>query len=59
MSQQPLIPDPQLLGPGTKYRHIQQATENQGFYQLEVKKFCLPKYSRKEAHSFRLIKNLG
>ena len=36
-SQLPLVPDPQLLGPGTKYRHIQQVTENQGFYQ--IKKF--------------------
>ena len=26
-----------LLGPGTRYRHIQQVTENQGFYQ--IKKF--------------------
>ena len=34
-SQLPLVPDPQLLGPGTKYRHIQQVTENQGFYQIQ------------------------
>ena len=34
-SQLPLVPDPQLLGPGTKYRHIQQVTENQGFYQIK------------------------
>ena len=26
----------QLLGPGTKYRHIQQVTENQGFYQIKT-----------------------
>ena len=37
MSQLPLVPDPQLLGRGTKYRHIQQVTGNQGFYQ--IKKF--------------------
>ena len=37
MSQLPLVPDPHLLGPGTKYHHIQQVTENQGFYQ--IKKF--------------------
>ena len=36
-SQLPLVPDPQLLGPGTKYRHIQQVTENQGFYQIKKK----------------------
>ena len=35
MSQLPLVPDPQLLCPGTKYRQIQQVTENQGFYQIE------------------------
>ena len=34
-SQLPLVPDPQLLGPGTKYRHIQQVTENQGFNQIK------------------------
>ena len=27
------VPDPQLLGTGPKYCHIQQVTENQGFYQ--------------------------
>ena len=32
-SQLPLIPDNQLLAPRTKYRHIQQVTENQGVYQ--------------------------
>ena len=45
---------PQLFGTGTKHRHIQQVTENQGFYQII--KICLPKYSREEAHSVRLIK---
>ena len=34
-SQLPLVPDPQLLGRGTKYRHNQQVTENQGFYQIK------------------------
>ena len=36
-SQLSLVPDPQLLGPGTKYRDIQQVTENQGFYQIKKK----------------------
>ena len=52
-----LVPDPQLLGTGPNNRHIQQVTENQGFYQ--IRNFFLPKYSGEEAHSFRLIKKLG
>ena len=30
-----LVPDPKLLGTGPKYCHIQQVTENQGFYQIK------------------------
>ena len=33
-SQLPLVPDPQLLSPGTKYRHIQQVTENRDFKKI-------------------------
>ena len=29
-----LVPDPQLLGTGPNYRHIQRVTENQGFFQI-------------------------
>ena len=38
-SQLPLVSDPQLLGPKAKYRHIQQVTENQGFYQIKNELF--------------------
>ena len=53
-SQLSLVPDPQLLGPGTKYRHIQQVTENQGFYQ--IKKFVF-QILQEEKHI--LIKEIG
>ena len=46
-SQLPLVPDPQLLGPGTKYHHIQQVTENQGFYQIVKSKNLFTKILQK------------
>ena len=45
-SQLPLVPGPQLLDPGTKYRHIHQVIQNQGFYQ--IKKFVYQNTTEKK-----------